>query len=38
MNKNPIISKKPNEDLSSLFTKMNTINKFIPIVNKDNKV
>ena len=23
MNKNPIISKKPNEDLSSLFTKMN---------------
>lgn len=38
MNKNPIISKKANENLIPLFAKMKSINKFLPIVSKDNKV
>jgi len=38
MNKNPIISNAPMKDLSFLFSKMNSTQKFLPIINKENKI
>ena len=38
MNKNPIISNTPMKDLSFLFSKMNSTLKFLPIINKENKI